>query len=65
MNKRTAKANKTKSEWSEERKQEHSKLLSENAKRQFEKETPEEKQLRYSKVSNTLNSKSEEEKEKI
>ena len=65
MNKRTAKANKTKSEWSEERKQEHSKLLSENAKRQFEKETPEEKKLRYSKVSNTLNSKSEEEKEKI
>ena len=65
MKKRTAKANKTKSEWSEERKQEHSKLLSENAKRQFEKETPEEKKLRYSKVSNTLNSKSEEEKEKI
>ena len=65
MKKRTTKANKTKSEWSEERKQEHSKLLSENAKRQFEKETPEEKQLRYSKVSNTLNSKSEEEKEKI
>ena len=65
MNKRTAKANKTKSEWSEERKQEHSKLLSENAKRQFEKETPEEKELRYSKASNTLNSKSKEEKERI
>ena len=65
MKKRTTKANKTKSEWSEERKQEHSKLLSENAKRQFEKETPEEKKLRYSKVSNTLNSKSEEEKERI
>lgn len=65
MKKRTTKANKTKSEWSEERKQEHSKLLSENAKRQFENETPEEKQLRYQKVFETLNSKSKEEKEKI
>ena len=65
MSKRTAKANKTKSEWSEERKQEHSKLLSENAKRQLEKETPEEKKLRYQKVFNTLNSKSKEEKEQI
>ena len=65
MKERTAKANKTKSEWSEERKQEHSKLLSENAKRQFEKETPEEKQLRYQKVFETLNSKSKEEKEQI
>ena len=65
MKKRTTKANKTKSEWSEERKQEHSKLLSENAKRQFEKETLEEKALRYRKVSQTLISKSKEEKEKI
>ena len=65
MNKRVAKANKTKSEWSEERKQEHSKLLSENARRQFEKETSEEKELRYRKVSQTLISKTKEEKEKI
>ena len=65
MKKRTTKANKTKSEWSEERKLEHSKLLSENAKKQFEKETPEEKELRYRKVSQTLISKSKEEKEEI
>ena len=43
MKKRTTKASKTKSEWSEERKQEHSKLLSENARKQFKNETPEEK----------------------